>query len=280
MKLEFSKMHGIGNDYVYVNCIEKELPNPEKIAQQISQRRFSVGADGLVLIMKSDIADFKMRMFNADGSEGKMGGSATRCVGKYLYDKGLTDKTELTLETISGIKNIVLFIEDGKVAEASVDMGKAILKPSLIPVKADGNIFISQPVMVNDVEYKITAVSMGNPHAVVYVENPDYLEIEKLGLNFEKHEIFPDRANTEFVSVLDRETIKMRVWKRGSGETFASGTGACASVVASVLNGFCDYNTEVTVILRGGELKVTYQTDGTVIMRGSATHVFDGVIEL
>lgn len=273
-------MHGIGNDYVYVNCMEQELSNPEKISEFISDRHFGIGSDGLILIMKSAVADFRMRMFNADGSEGKMCGNATRCIGKFVYDNRLTDKTEITLETLSGIKYLKLFVSDGKVSEVSVNMGKAILKPADIPVKADGDSFISQPVAVNSKEYKITAVSMGNPHAVIFVENPDVLELEKIGPFFENNEIFPDRVNTEFVQIIDKNTIKMRVWERGSGETFACGTGACASVVAAVLNEYCNYDNETTVILRGGNLKITYKQDGTVLMRGTATHVFDGVINI
>ena len=239
MKMEFTKMHGTGNDYVYVNCMEQELPNPGAISEYISHRRFGIGSDGLIMICKSDVADFKMRMFNADASEGKMCGNGTRCIAKYVYDKGLTDKTEITLETNSGIKYLTLFPENGKVEFVEVDMGKAILTPKDIPVNSDKERFISEPVEVDGKEYKITCVSMGNPHAIVYMDDIKDLELEKIGPSFENHKLFPDRINTEFIEVIDSHTLNMRVWERGSGETFACGTGACASVVASVLNGYC-----------------------------------------
>lgn len=276
--MKFSKMHGIGNDYIYVNCFEETVNEPEKVSVVVSNRRFGIGSDGLVLIMPSDKADFRMRIFNADGSEAMMCGNATRCIGKYVYDMGLTDKTNITLETNSGIKYLTLFVQDGKAESIKVDMGKAILKPADIPVKSKLDLFISQPVIVNGTEYKLTCVSMGNPHAVLFTENIDSLNLEKIGCFFENHEIFPNRVNTEFVEVIDSKTLKMRVWERGSGETFACGTGACATVVAAVLNGFCNYDEEVLVHLRGGDLKITYQKDGTVMMCGSATYVFEGTI--
>ena len=229
--------------------------------------------------MPSEKADFRMRIFNADGSEAMMCGNATRCIGKYVYDMGLTDKTDITLETNSGIKYLTLYAENGKVQSVKVDMGKAILKPADIPVKSDLDVFVAQPVNVNGKEYKLTCVSMGNPHAVLFTENIDSLDLEKIGPDFENHEIFPNRVNTEFVEVIDNHTLKMRVWERGSGETFACGTGACATVVASVLNGFCNYDEEILVHLRGGDLRITYQKDGTVIMNGPATYVFEGTID-
>ena len=278
--MKFTKMQGIGNDYVYVNCFEEKVENPEAVSIYVSDRHKGIGSDGLVLILPSDKADFRMRIFNADGSEAMMCGNATRCIGKYVYDKGLTDKTEITLETNSGIKYLTLFPENGKVEYVEVDMGKAVIVPKEIPVMAEGESFISVPVEVGDIEYKITCVSMGNPHAVVYLDNIADLELEKMGPLFENHKLFPDRINTEFIEVLDSRTLNMRVWERGSGETFACGTGACASVVASVLNGYCRRDEEITVHLRGGDLKITYCGDGTVIMKGPAALICDGDVDV
>lgn len=278
--MKFTKMHGIGNDYIYVNCFEEKVENPEKVSIYVSDRHKGIGSDGLVLIMPSDKADFRMRIFNADGSEAMMCGNATRCIGKYVYDKGLTTKTEITLETNSGIKYLKLFPENGKVEFVEVDMGKAILAPKDIPVKSDKERFIAEPVVVDGKEYKITCVSMGNPHAIVYLNGVDELPLEKMGPYFENHELFPDRINTEFIEVLDSKNLKMRVWERGSGETFACGTGACASVVASVLNGYCNKGEEVTVHLRGGDLRITYNEDETVIMKGPAALICDGDVDV
>lgn len=278
--MKFTKMHGIGNDYIYVNCFEEKVDNPEKVSIYVSDRRKGIGSDGLVMIMPSDKADFRMRIFNADGSEAMMCGNATRCIGKYVYDKGLTDKTEITLETNSGIKFLTLFPENGKVEFVEVDMGKAILTPKDIPVNSDKERFISEPVEVDGKEYKITCVSMGNPHAIVYMGDINNLELEKIGPSFENHKLFPDRINTEFIEVIDSHTLNMRVWERGSGETFACGTGACASVVASVLNGYCNHDEEVTVHLRGGDLKITWNSDGTVIMKGPAALICDGDVDV
>ena len=278
--MKFTKMHGIGNDYIYVNCFEEKVDNPEKVSIYVSDRRKGIGSDGLVLIMPSDKADFRMRIFNADGSEAMMCGNATRCIGKYVYDKGLTDKTEITLETNSGIKYLTLFPENGKVEFVEVDMGKAILTPKDIPVNSYKERFISEPVEVDGKEYKITCVSMGNPHAIVYMDDIKDLDLEKIGPSFENHKLFPDRINTEFIEVIDSHTLNMRVWERGSGETFACGTGACASVVASVLNGYCNHDEEVTVHLRGGDLKITWNSDGTVIMKGPAALICDGDIDV
>lgn len=278
--MKFTKMHGISNDYIYVNCFKENVENPEKVSIYVSDRRTGIGSDGLVLIMPSEKADFKMRIFNADGSEAMMCGNATRCIGKYVYDKGMTDKTEITLETNSGIKYLTLYPENGKVEFVTVDMGKAILKPENIPVISQKERFISEPVSVDGNEYKITCVSMGNPHAIVYSDNVDILDLEKIGPSFENHKLFPDRINTEFIRVIDPRNLQMRVWERGSGETFACGTGACASVVASVLNGFCKPDEEVTVHLRGGDLRITYQSDETVIMKGPAALICDGDIDV
>ena len=278
--MRFTKMQGIGNDYIYVNCFEETVNDPERVSQIVSDRHFGIGGDGLVLIMPSDKADFRMRMFNADGSEGNMCGNATRCIGKFVYDNGLTDKTEITLETRSGIKYLTLYPENGKVKTVLVNMGKAILKPSDIPMKAEGDSFINKPIEVSGKEVFITAVSMGNPHAVTYVEDVDGLELEKIGPEYENHPLFPERVNTEFIKVLDSHTIQMRVWERGSGETWACGTGACAAAVASVENGYFKRGEEITVKLRGGDLFITYEEDGTVLMRGPAETVFTGEIDV
>ncbi|MCD8037365.1 MAG: diaminopimelate epimerase [Clostridiales bacterium] len=280
MKFNFTKMHGIGNDYVYVNCMEKELEKPEEISIAVSPRHFSVGSDGLIMICASDKADAKMRIFNADGSEAKMCGNGIRCVGKYIYDKGIVDKskTEVTVDTLSGIKTLKLNVADGKVESVCVDMGKAILEPEKIPVLAP-DIMISKPVMVDGKEYKLTAVSMGNPHAVCFVDDVDSLDLEKIGPDFENLSIFPDRVNTEFVRVIDDKTLQMRVWERGSGETFACGTGTCATVVAACLNGICKQDTDVTVHLIGGDLVIRYCSDGTVFMTGPAAIAYEGVYE-
>lgn len=278
--MKFTKMHGIGNDYVYVNCFEETIENPEEVSIKISDRHFGIGSDGLVMIMPSDKADFRMRMFNADGSEGNMCGNATRCIGKYVYDNHLTDKTEITLETRSGIKYLTLYPENGKVQTVLVDMGKAILNPASIPMKAEGEEFISKPVEVNGKNVNITAVSMGNPHAVTFVDDVESLDLEKIGPDYENHPLFPERVNTEFAKIIDESTVMMRVWERGSGETWACGTGACACAVACVKNGFFPYDKEITVKLRGGDLYITYKNDGTVLMRGPAETVFTGSIEI
>lgn len=276
--MKFSKMHGIGNDYIYVNCFEESVSDPEKASIVLSDRHKGIGSDGLVLIMPSEKADFRMRIFNADGSEAMMCGNATRCIGKYVYDMGLTDKTEITLETNSGIKYLTLYPENGKVELVRVDMGKAILKPSEIPMRSDLERFVSQPVEVCGKTWNITGVSMGNPHAVIFTEGVAELDLEKIGPHFENHELFPNRVNTEFAEVIDSHTLNMRVWERGSGETFACGTGTCATVVAAVLNGICPHDEEVLVHLRGGDLRITYQSDGTVLMTGPAEYVFGGEV--
>lgn len=278
--MRFTKMQGIGNDYIYVNCFKENVPDPESVSIKVSDRHFGIGGDGLVLIMPSDKADFRMRMFNADGSEGMMCGNASRCIGKYVYDKGLTDKTDITLETKSGIKKLHLNPENGKVKTVEVDMGEAILKPHDIPMNADGDSFVNKPVAVDGREQNITAVSMGNPHAVIFTVSIDKLDLEKIGPSYENHPLFPERVNTEFCEVIDSRTLKMRVWERGSGETWACGTGACATAVAAVLNGFCKRDEEITLKLRGGDLKITYRSDNHVIMCGEAETVFEGEINL
>lgn len=246
----------------------------------MSDVRFGVGSDGLVLILPSEVADFRMRIFNADGSEAMMCGNATRCIGKYVYDMGMTDKTEISLETNSGIKYLTLYPgADNKIESVKVDMGKAILVPKDIPVNSDLDRFIAQPVTVDGKEYAMTCVSMGNPHAIVFLPDVDSLDLEKIGPSFEHHPLFPDRVNTEFVRVIDDHTLQMRVWERGSGETFACGTGTCATVVAAVLNGYCKKEEEILVHLRGGDLRIIYHEDETVTMIGPATYVFEGKME-
>lgn len=278
--MKFTKMHGIGNDYIYFNCLEKEIENPEELSIKLSDRHFGVGGDGIVLILPSDKADFRMRMFNADGSEGKMCGNATRCIGKYVYDKGITDMKEITLETLSGIKTLKLSVnEKNKVESVEVNMGEAILKASEIPVKSDKEKVINERIKIADSEYNITCVSMGNPHCVVYMDEIDNLDLEKLGPKFENDSIFPERVNTEFIKVIDENTLKMRVWERGSGETWACGTGACAAVVSSVLNGYCKYDTPIKIKLLGGELTIKFMKNGLVYMSGPAEFVFEGSIE-
>lgn len=279
--LTFSKMHGIGNDYIYINCFQETVTDPEKLSIFMSNVRFGIGSDGLVLILPSEVADFRMRIFNADGSEAMMCGNATRCVGKYVYEHGMTDKTEVSLETNSGIKYLTLYVNEAtnKVDAVKVDMGKAILKPADIPVADDGDRFIAKPVVVDGVSYDMTCVSMGNPHAVVFLPEIDSLDLEKIGPSFEHHPLFPNRVNTEFIRVIDDHTLQMRVWERGSGETFACGTGACAAAVASVLNGYCKREQEILIHLRGGDLRIIYHNDESVTMIGPATFIFEGKME-
>lgn len=284
--MRFTKMQGLGNDYVYVNCFQEKVENPSDMAKRISDRHFGVGADGLILIGPSEQADFEMAMYNADGSRGEMCGNGIRCVAKYVYDYGLTDKTSISVETLGGIKYLDLTIEDGKAVLVRVDMGRPELRAREIPIiceAADGESaadeaqVIDEPIVVGGMEYRMTGVSMGNPHAVVFLEDVEGFDIEKIGPKFENHERFPRRINTEFVRIIDRERIEMRVWERGSGETLACGTGACAAVVASILNGLA--GRKVTVKLKGGDLLVEWgQESGKVYMTGPAEVVFDGEI--
>ncbi len=273
--IKFTKMQGIGNDYIYINCFETEIKNPEELSIEMSKRHFSVGSDGLVLICPSTVADCKMRMFNADGSEGKMCGNAIRCVAKFVYDEKIVNKTEITVETLSGIKTLTLFLKDGKVDTVKVQMGKAEIIPERIPCLCEKS--INFPFTVNGKEYFGNAVSMGNPHNVIFCDEIKSLDLEKIGPSFENHKLFPERVNTEFVKVISSTEIDMRVWERGSGETYACGTGACASVVACVLNGRCDYEKEVSVNLIGGQLKIKVEKDLNVTMTGKAKRVYDGV---
>ena len=274
--MEFTKMQGLGNDYVYVNCFKEKIENPSEMAVKVSDRHFGIGSDGLILIKPSEVADFEMEMYNADGSRGEMCGNGIRCVAKYVYDYGLTDKTSISVETLGGIKYLDLTVEHGKVTLVKVDMGTPILKPELIPIVAKGETVIDEPIMVGGKEYHMTGVSMGNPHDVVFMDDIKNLEIEKIGPLFENHERFPNRINTEFVNVIDRHTAQMRVWERGSGETLACGTGACAVAVVCILNGLTE-NT-VTVKLLGGDLQIEWDREkNTVYMTGPAEVSFDGV---
>lgn len=274
--MKFTKMQGIGNDYVYVNCLQETIENPSELAKKISDRHYGVGSDGLIMINPSDKADFEMEMYNADGSRGEMCGNGIRCVAKYVYDYGLTDKTSISVETLAGIKYLGLTVEDGKVVLVKVDMGKPMLRPEEVPVVSEKEEVIDEPITVDGQEYRMTCVSMGNPHAVVFIDQ-DVKEfpLETVGVKFENHERFPKRVNTEFVNVLDRHTAQMRVWERGSGETLACGTGACAVAVACALNGLTE--DEVTVKLLGGDLQIKWDREkNTVYMTGPAEVVFDG----
>ena len=277
--MKFTKMHGCGNDYVYVNCFEEKIENPSETARLVSDRHFGIGSDGLILICPSDKADFRMAMYNLDGSEGNMCGNGVRCIAKYVYDHHLTDKTQISLETLGGIKYLDLNIKDGKVETVTVDMGAPILTPSEIPVNIPKEQAVDEPVEIDGKEWRITCVSMGNPHAVVFVDDTASLKLEQIGPLFEKHPLFPEQVNTEFVHVIDRHTVDMRVWERGSGETLACGTGACATAMACILTGQTD--NEVLVHLVGGDLLIQYDAEkNTVFMTGPATEVFSGEIEL
>ena len=280
-KLRFTKMHGISNDYVYISTFDQPEEDWEQLAIRLSDRRTGIGGDGIILVCPSDVADAKMRIFNADGSEGRMCGNGIRCVGKFVYDKGLVpaDKTTITIDTLSGIKTLELTVRDGKVQSARVDMEAAILNPVDIPVQYDGDTMIDAPLEVNGKTWNVTAVSMGNPHCVTFVDDVDSLDLEKIGPHFENHPAFAERVNTEFVRVIDDHTLQMRVWERGSGETWACGTGACATAVAACLNGYCQKGDDITVHLRGGDLVIRY-TDDTVIMTGPASTVFEGEVEI
>lgn len=278
MGLHFTKMHGTGNDYVYVNLFKEKIEDPAELAVRVSDRHFGVGSDGLILIAPSDKADCRMIMYNADGSEGAMCGNGIRCVAKYAYEHGIVDSPHITVETRSGLKALELTVEDGRVTYVEVNMGKAILKPEDIPVRAEGDRFLAKPIQVDGKIYEATCVSMGNPHCVIFTEDIEGLDLEKIGPKFENHVLFPDRINTEFVEIIDEKTIKMRVWERGSGETISCGTGTCASTVAAVLNGYCKQGQEIAVRIRGGILYDTYMENGEVRMRGPAVTVYDGEI--
>ena len=284
MKLSFTKMQGCANDYIYLDCRTSGVPEDiAALSQRLSRRHFSIGADGIICICAPVTAgaDAMMRIFNADGSEGKMCGNGIRCVGKYLYDNGMTDgRTTITIDTLSGVKTLELTVKDGKMQSARVDMGAAILAPREIPVDMDGENVISAPIVVDEKVYHMTCVSMGNPHCVIFQkEDVDDIDLTRIGPKFEHHPLFPERVNTEFVNVLPDGSLKMRVWERGSGETWACGTGSCATGVAACLSGFANKNEDIVVHLRGGDLTIRY-TDETVFMTGAATTVFKGEIEI
>ena len=287
MKANFTKMHGCGNDYIYFDCFKHDINNPEALSVRLSDRHYGIGGDGVILVCPSKVADGKMRMFNLDGSEGKMCGNGIRCVGKFLYDHGLVDpaKEKITVETLSGVKTLWPIYNDGKVCAMKVDMGKAEMTPELVPVDVtklpDSKVdrIVNVPYTVDGVEYHVTCVSMGNPHCVVFKNDVETMDIEKIGPAFERSELFPERVNTEFIRVLDDHTLKMRVWERGSGETWACGTGACAAAVAAVENGYCKKDTDITVKLIGGDLVIRY-TDDTVYMTGNAVTVYEGIVEI
>lgn len=277
--MKFTKMQGLGNDYVYFNCFEEKIENPSELAVKVSDRHFGIGSDGLILIRPSEVADFRMTMFNADGSESEMCGNGIRCVGKYVYDYGLTDKTEVSVETLAGIKYLKFLIKDGKVDMVTVNMGEPILKPELVPVVGEGDAVIDSPIEVDGKEYKMTCVSMGNPHSVVFVDDVDNFPLHEVGPLFEHHKAFPRRVNAEFCQVIDRTHAKMRVWERGTGETLACGTGTCATAVACILNGKTE--DEVTITLLGGDLIIRWDREKNVIyMTGPARVVFDGEIDV
>ena len=279
--MKFTKMQGIGNDYVYVNCFEETIADPSAVARFVSDRHFGIGSDGLILVKPSDVADCEMDMYNLDGSQGAMCGNGIRCVAKFAYDHGIVHKKNIIVNTKSGIKYLDLDIKDGKVSSVKVNMGSPILTAKMIPVVSDKEQVINQPLDVNGTIWNITAVSMGNPHAVTYMEDVNSLDIEKVGPMFENHINFPDRINTEFVKVIDRRTLQMRVWERGSGETLACGTGACAVAVASTLNGLVDEDVPITVKLLGGDLQILWnRQENLVYMTGPATTVFEGEIDL
>jgi diaminopimelate epimerase len=275
--MKFTKMHGCGNDYVYINLFEEEVADPAALSVAVSDRHFGIGSDGVITIGPSGIADFRMRIYNADGSEAEMCGNGIRCVAKYVYDHGMTEQTEITVESGAGVKTLQLTVEDGLVTQVRVDMGEPILTPALIPVEADGERVIDAPITAAGRDWRMTCVSMGNPHAVVFVEDVAAFPIETYGPVFENHACFPKRTNTEFVQVISRTEVSMRVWERGSNETWACGTGACAVGMACILNGLTE--NRVLIHLRGGDLTVEYDPDTNhIFMTGPATEVFRGEI--
>lgn len=279
-KITFTKMHGCANDYVYIDCFQNDIQNYAELAIYLSDRHTGIGGDGVIYICPSDVADARMRMYNLDGSEGMMCGNGIRCVAKYVYDSGIAKKDVLHIETKSGIKICRVHVENGEVTTVTVDMGKAELVPAKIPVDFPGDTAVKEKITVLDKEYEVTCVSMGNPHCVIFLdEDIDGLDLARIGPKFEHHALFPERINTEFVGVQPDGSLKMRVWERGSGETWACGTGACAVGVAACLTGRANKNEDITVHLRGGDLTVRY-TDETVFMTGAATTVFKGEIEI
>ena len=277
--MRFTKMQGIGNDYIYIDCFKEKIERPSELSVRLSDRHFGVGSDGIILIGPSEVADCKMDMYNADGSRGKMCGNGIRCVAKYVYERGIAKKPVLTVETLSGIKTLELEVRDGRVLSAEVDMGAPVLSAPLIPVDFPKETVVGESAEIGGREYRITCVSMGNPHCVVFVDDPDRIKLEEIGPQFETHPMFPDRVNTEFVQVLKKDELKMRVWERGSGETLACGTGACAAACAAILNKMTERS--VKIHLRGGDLAVRWDVGtGEVFMRGPAEFVFDGTVEI
>ena len=278
MKFPFTKMHGISNDYIYVNAFDTQLSDPVLVSQKVSDRRTGIGGDGLILICPSDTAHARMEMYNADGSRGEMCGNGIRCVGKYIHDHGIATDNPLKVDTDAGLKVLYLEVEDGKVARVTVDMGGPILDGPQIPVAAQGQV-VNQPLNVDGQSYQVTCVSMGNPHCVTFVDDVEILDLEKLGPKFENHEFFPNRVNTEFIHVVSPSELNMRVWERGSGETWACGTGACGAAVAAILNEKA--KRKVTVHLRGGDLEIEWRAeDNHVYMTGAAEEVFEGTVEV
>ena len=277
--MKFTKMHGAGNDYIYVNGFEETIKDRSAFSIKVSDRHFGIGSDGLIVVDPSDVADCKMDMYNADGSQGKMCGNGVRCVAKFVYDNGIVKKEDIAIETLSGIKYIKVTVKDGKVVAARVNMGKPILKADEIPTKFEGNTVVSQKLSIGENDYDVTCVSMGNPHCILYVNDVKKLDLKKIGPDFENHPMFPDRINTEFIHIVSETEFDMRVWERGSGETLACGTGACAAAVASVLNGYCKRNTDIKVNLIGGTLTINWTDEGDVYMTGPAETVCTGEIE-
>ncbi len=274
--MRFTKMEGIGNDYIYINGFEERVDDPAELAVRMSRQHFGCGADGLILILPSEIADFRMRMFNNDGSEGMMCGNGIRCVARYCYDRGLIDKTEFTIEAGGKIKVMQLIIENGAVAGVRVDMGVPVLDGALIPSAFTSNPVINEPITVNGKEYRATLVNVGNPHAVIFVDDPETAPVCEDGVKLEHHPAFPERVNVEFTRIVSRDEISLRVWERGTGETLACGTGCCAALVAAVLNGYCGRRAKVSP--PGGTLDIEWsEADGHVYMTGGATYVYDGV---
>ena len=277
--MKFTKMQGCGNDYIYVNCFEETVPDPSGTSIRLSDRHFGVGGDGLVLISPSDTADFDMDMYNADGSRSGMCGNAIRCVGKYVYDRGLTEKKVITVSTQTGVKTLWLDVRDGAVQTVRVCMGKPDFRPEAVPVTGEGDSFLRQDITVLGETWNVSAVSVGNPHCVTYVDDPYALDFERIGPAFENHPVFPARVNTEFIQILDEHTLKMRVWERGSGETFACGTGASAALAVTAKLGLCA--DEADLILRGGTLHIEWDRETDLLyMTGPATFVFDGEVEI
>lgn len=275
--MRFTKMHGAGNDYIYIDCFTENVENPEELSKTLSEKHFSVGADGVVLIKPSPVADCFMDIYNADGSRAKMCGNAIRCVAKYIYDNKVK-KPIIKIDTLSGIKFVEIFIENGVAVGGKVNMGNPILSGRQIPTRYGDSIVKNKILNIDNKDYEITCVSMGNPHCIVFHNDIHKLNLEKIGPLFENHEMFPERINTEFVEIVDNNNLKMRVWERGSGETLACGTGACAVAVASVINGFCKQNEEIKIHAKGGMLTAKWHKNNNVYLSGNAVKVFDGEI--